>query len=122
MSLTVETSQSEVQELRVAADYQREVQSILVKAFGQVGSASAAESEFAERQLVTVVVRIQQLFSCDLLAVYAHLCLDKCIESTDVHVGNPEREKKHRGMYPTEPPQCDCGLSSSRIRVDESSV
>lgn len=81
MSLTVETSQSEVQELRVAADYQREVQSILVKAFGQVGSASAAESEFAERQLVTVVVRIQQLFSCDLLAVYAHLVLTSVLRA-----------------------------------------
>lgn len=68
MSLAVETSQSEVQELRVAADYQREVQSILVKAFGQVGSASAAESEFAERQLVTVVVRIQ--YNNSFLAIF----------------------------------------------------
>lgn len=57
MSLTVETSQSEVQELRVAADYQREVQSIIVKAFGQDGSASSGTmSEFAEQQLVTVEV------------------------------------------------------------------
>lgn len=57
MSLTVETSQSEMQELRLAADYQREVQSILVKAFAQDGSASAASSEFAEQQLVTIEVR-----------------------------------------------------------------
>lgn len=58
VSLTIDTSQSEVQELRVAADYQREVQSILVKAFGQDGLASAtAVSEFAEQQLVTIEVR-----------------------------------------------------------------
>lgn len=53
VSLTVETSQPEVQELRVAAEYQREVQSILVKAFGEDGSAS---SEFAEQKLVTIQV------------------------------------------------------------------
>lgn len=75
VSLTVETSQSEVQELRVAADYQREVQSIVVKAFGQLGTASAAESEFAEQQLVTVVVRT--LFFAIIVAVCACLVRDK---------------------------------------------
>lgn len=56
MSLTVETSQSEVQELRLIADYRREVQSILVKAFAEDGSSSAPASEIAEQQLVTIEV------------------------------------------------------------------
>ncbi len=59
MSLTVETSQSEIQELRIAADYQGEVQLIVVKAFAETedGSASALSSAVAERQLVTIEVR-----------------------------------------------------------------
>lgn len=57
VSLTVETAQSEVQELRVSADYRREVQSIIVKAFAEGGSASAPAAEVAEQQIVVVEVR-----------------------------------------------------------------
>lgn len=57
MSLTVETSQPEIQELRLTADYTREVQSIVVKPFAADGSASALTSENVEQQLVTVEVR-----------------------------------------------------------------
>lgn len=71
MSLTVEASQSEVQELWLAADYQREVQSILVKALAQDGSTSAAVSEFAEQQLVTVEVW-RNLFSGIVCSGIAH--------------------------------------------------
>lgn len=56
MSLTVEASQPEIQELRLTADYRREVQSIVVKPFALDGSASALTSEAAEQQLVTVEV------------------------------------------------------------------
>lgn len=56
MTLTVETSQPEIQELRLSADYRREVQSIVVKPFAVDGSASALTSEAAEQQLVTVEV------------------------------------------------------------------
>lgn len=56
MSLTVETSQSELQELRLTADYRPEIQSILVKAFAEDGLASAPTSENAEQQLVTIEV------------------------------------------------------------------
>lgn len=56
MSLTVDTSESEVQELRVTADYRPEVQSILVKAFAEDGLASAPVSEIAEQQLLTIEV------------------------------------------------------------------
>lgn len=58
VSLTVEVSQSEVQELRLTADYRREVQSIVVKAFADQGSASSPTSEVAEQQLLTVEVRV----------------------------------------------------------------
>ncbi|CAM9426180.1 unnamed protein product, partial [Ectocarpus fasciculatus] len=54
VSLTVETSQSEIQELRLSAEHRREVQSIIVKAFAESGSASTPASEVAEKQLVTV--------------------------------------------------------------------
>lgn len=57
VSLSVEASQSEIQELQLTADYTREVQSIVVKAFAEDGSASAPTSEVAEQQLVTVEVR-----------------------------------------------------------------
>lgn len=56
MSLTVEASQPEIQELRLTADYRREVQSIIVKPFAVDGSASALTPEAAEQQLVTVEV------------------------------------------------------------------
>lgn len=57
--LTVEASQSEVQELRLTADYRREVQSIIVKAFADRGSASSPASEVAEQQLLTVEVWVR---------------------------------------------------------------
>lgn len=57
VSLSVETSQSEIQELRLNAEYRREVQSIVVKAFAENGLASTPASEVAEKQLVTVEVR-----------------------------------------------------------------
>lgn len=59
--LTVETSQSEVQELRLTADYRPEVQSILVKAFAEDGLASAPASEIPEQQLVTIEVKQDNL-------------------------------------------------------------
>lgn len=57
VSLSVETSQSEIQELQLNAEYRREVQSIVVKAFAENGLASTPASEVAEKQLVTVEVR-----------------------------------------------------------------
>lgn len=57
VSLTVEASHPEIQELRLAADYSREMQSITVKAFALDGSSSTPSSEIAERQLITVEVR-----------------------------------------------------------------
>lgn len=58
VSLTVEASQSEIQELRVAADYQSTIQSIVVKAFAETEDGSASQSSaVAERQLVTIEVR-----------------------------------------------------------------
>lgn len=56
ISLTVEASQSEIQELRLTADSTREMQSIIVKAFAEHELASAPASEVAEQQLVAVEV------------------------------------------------------------------
>lgn len=56
VSLTVEASQPEIQELRIAAEYKREVQSIIFKAFAADGSASEPTPRVAEQQLVTVEV------------------------------------------------------------------
>ena len=52
----MEPSQPEIQQLRIAAAYKREVQSIVIKAFAEDGSASQPTSEVAEQQLVTVEV------------------------------------------------------------------
>lgn len=56
VSLTVETSRPKIQELQLSADYRREVQAIVVKAFADDTSASAQASEVAEIQRVTVEV------------------------------------------------------------------
>lgn len=61
MSLTVETSQSEIQELRLAADDQSEVQSIVVKAFAETEVGS---SEVAEQQLLTIEVQRNTCHYC----------------------------------------------------------
>lgn len=63
VSLTVEASQSEVQELRLTAGYRREVQSVVVKAFADRGSASSPASEVAEQQLLTVEVWVRISFT-----------------------------------------------------------
>lgn len=58
MSLTAGASQPEIQELRVSADFTREVQSIVIKAFADESSASPLASEVAEVQRVTVNVSV----------------------------------------------------------------
>lgn len=54
--LNVEASRPEIQELHVFADYVREVQSIIVKAFAHDVSASEPNSEVAEVQRVIIEV------------------------------------------------------------------
>lgn len=60
VSLTVETSQPEIQELRLTADYTREVQSIVVKAFADDNSSSSLTSGVAEIQRITVEVGLSE--------------------------------------------------------------
>lgn len=56
ISLTVEASQPEIQELRIESEYKREVQSVIFKTFAEDGSASEPTPRVAEQQLITVEV------------------------------------------------------------------
>lgn len=64
VSLTAEASQPEIQELVLSADYTREVQSIIIKAFADNDAASTPAAEVSEVQRVTVEVRFDSSSRC----------------------------------------------------------